>query len=189
MMAWHGGSRAAIPDNVEAILGERVIDRSVIGARIFYHLPISGGMGMNISQQYWPGAWEWVIMNGGGNDLWFGCGCSACDRKMNRMISADGQSGTVPELVGDIRATGAKVIYLGYLRSPGVGSMIDHCRDEGDDFESRLARMASTDSGVYFVSLTDLVPHGDRSYHVIDMIHPSAKATRAIAERIAAIIR
>jgi lysophospholipase L1-like esterase len=95
----------------------------------------------------------------------------------------------VPELVREIRATGAKVIYLGYLRSPGVGSMIDHCRDEGDDFESRLARMASTDSGVYFVSLTDLVPHGDRSYHVIDMIHPSAKATRAIAERIAAIIR
>ncbi len=189
MMAWHGGSRAAIPDNVEAILGEPVIDRSVIGARIFYHLPITGGMGMNISQQYWPGAWEWVIMNGGGNDLWFGCGCRACDRKMNRMISADGQSGTVPKLVRDIRATGAKVIYLGYLRSPGVGSIIDHYRDEGDEFEGRLARMASSDSGVYFVSLTDLVPHGDRSFHVLDMIHPSAKATRAIAQRIAAIIR
>lgn len=189
MMAWHGGSRAAISDNVEQLLGEPVIDRSVIGARIFYHLPISGAMGMNISQQYWPGDWDWVIMNGGGNDLWFGCGCSVCDRKMNRMISKDGKSGSVPDLVRDIRENGARVIYLGYLRSPGVGSLIEHCRDEGDEFEHRLAQMAEADSGVYFLSLTDLVPHGDRSFHSFDMIHPSMKASRMIAQRIATIIR
>ncbi|MEE4187352.1 MAG: SGNH/GDSL hydrolase family protein, partial [Roseobacter sp.] len=91
--------------------------------------------------------------------------------------------------VNSIRATGARVIYVGYLRSPGVGSMIDHCRDEGEDFEARLKAMASTDPGVHFVSLVDLVPYGDRSYHVFDMIHPSQKASRKIAERISAIIR
>ncbi len=189
MLAWHGASRAAVSDNMEAILGEPVIDRSVIGARIFYHLPVSGALGMNISQQYRPGAWDWVVMNGGGNDLWFGCGCSRCDRKMTRMISPDGQQGSVPELVRRIRATGARVIYVGYLRSPGVGSMIDHCRDEGQTFEHRLSVMAASDPGVHFVSLADLVPHGDRSYHALDMIHPSPKATRKIAQRIAAIIR
>ncbi|MEE4189044.1 MAG: SGNH/GDSL hydrolase family protein, partial [Roseobacter sp.] len=99
MLAWHGGARAAVADNMEAILGEPVIDRSVIGARIFYHLPVSGALGMNISQQYRPGNWDWVVMNGGGNDLWFGCGCTRCDRKIARMISPDGQSGSVPELV------------------------------------------------------------------------------------------
>lgn len=189
MLAWHGGRRAAVSDNMEAILGEPVIDRSVIGARIFYHLPVSGALGMNISQQYRPGAWEWVVMNGGGNDLWFGCGCSRCDRKMTRMITADGQGGSVPELVRNIRKSGARVIYLGYLRSPGVGSMIDHCRDVGREFEHRLKQMAASDSGIYFLSLADLVPHGDRSYHAFDMIHPSPKATRKIAQRVAAFIR
>jgi lysophospholipase L1-like esterase len=174
---------------VENLLGEPVIDRSVIGARVFYHLPVSGALGMNISQQYRPGAWDWVIMNGGGNDLWFGCACSRCDRKMTRMVSPDGTTGSVPDLVRKIRADGARVIYLGYLRSPGVGSLIEHCRDEGEAYEARLARMAEQDSGVYFLSLADLVPYGDRSYHGVDMIHPSPKATRAIAQRIATIIR
>lgn len=189
MMAWRSNSGSAVSDAVEDILGEPVIDRSVIGARIFYNLPVSGALGMNISQQYRPGAWKWVILNGGGNDLWFGCGCRRCDSKMTRMISPDGQSGSIPEMVGKIRATGARVIYVGYLRSPGIGSMIDHCREEGDEFESRLDNMANADTGVHFVSLADLVPHGDRSYHAVDMIHPSKKASRAIAARIAAVIR
>ena len=189
MMAWNAGARASVSDNVETLLGEPVIDRSVIGARIFYHLPISGALGMNISKQYRPGAWDWVIMNGGGNDLWFGCGCRKCDAKMARMVSPDGQQGSVPELVRSIRRSGARVIYLGYLRSPGVGSLIDHCRNEGNEYEARLAAMAARDPGVYFVSLADMVPHGDRSYHGFDMIHPSPKATRRIAERVAAIIR
>lgn len=189
MLAWHGMSHASISHNMEAILGEPVIDRSVVGARIFYHLPVSGALGMNISQQYVPGDWDWVVMNGGGNDLWFGCGCTRCDRKLQRMISADGQVGSVPDLVQRIRQSGARVVYVGYLRSPGVGSMIEHCRDEGDEFERRLTLMASQDSGVHFVSLADLVPHGDRSYHAMDMVHPSLKASRAIAHRIATIIR
>lgn len=189
MMAWNSGARASVSHNVENILGEPVIDRSVIGARMFYHLPISGALGMNISKQYRPGDWEWVIMNGGGNDLWFGCGCRKCEAKMNRMVSVDGHSGSVPDLVQSIRKSGARVIYLGYLRSPGVGSLIDHCRDEGNAFEQRLKTMAETDPGVHFVSLADMVPFGDTSFHGFDMIHPSPKATREIARRIAAIIR
>lgn len=189
MLAWHGASRAAVSHNMEDILGEPVIDRSVVGARIFYHLPVSGALGMNISQQYVPGNWDWVVMNGGGNDLWFGCGCTRCDRKLTRMITSDGQGGSVPDLVRQIRASGARVIYVGYLRSPGIGSMIEHCRDEGNEFERRLSIMAERDPGVYFVSLVDLVPHGDRSFHAFDMVHPSMKASRAIAQRISAIIR
>ena len=118
MLAWHGASRVAVSHNMEDILGEPVIDRSVVGARIFYHLPVSGALGMNISQQYAPGNWDWVVMNGGGNDLWFGCGCTRCDRKLTRMITSDGQGGSVPDLVRQIRASGARVIYVGYLRSP-----------------------------------------------------------------------
>ena len=118
MLAWNAGSRATVSDNIETILGEPVIDRSVIGARVFYHLPISGALGMNISQQYRPGAWEWVVMNGGGNDLWFGCGCRACDTKMNRMVSLDGQSGSVPDLVSEIRETGARVFMSAICAAP-----------------------------------------------------------------------
>lgn len=188
MMAWHAGDDQGIADGVEQILKEPVIDRSVVGARIIYHLPITGAMGLNISKQYVPGNWEWVIINGGGNDLWLGCGCSRCNSRMDRMLSSDGQQGEIARMVRQIRQNGAQVIYVGYLRTPGVNSIIEHCRDEGNELEARIDRLAKADRGVHFVSLQDLVPHGDRSYHGGDRIHPSRKASDAIARRIVGII-
>ena len=189
LLAWHGTIGRSVSHAMEARLGEEVVDRSVVGARMIYGLPISGAMGMNIGKQYRPGAWEWIVLNGGGNDLWLGCGCKRCDDRMDRLISKDGTSGEIPSLVARLRTSGAQVIYTGYLRSPGVGSPIEHCRNEGDELERRLTRMSRQMGGVHFLSLKELVPEGDRSYHAGDMIHPSIKASRKIGEMIAGIIR
>jgi len=189
LLAWHAVSGRSISNSVEDTLGEQVIDRSVIGARVLYALPISGSLGLKIAKQYAPGKWDWVILNGGGNDMWLGCGCIRCDRKINKLISEDGHEGGIPKLVANLRNTGARVVYVGYLRSPGVGSPIEYCKEEGDKLEGRIATMAAQDDGIYFLSLADLVPNGDRSYHSIDMIHPSVKASKVIGERVAEIIR
>lgn len=189
LMAWNNISGQSIPNTVAKTMREPVVDRSVSAARIIYRLPISGSAGLNIGKQYKPGDWDWIIVNGGGNDLLLGCGCIACDTKLDKLISTDGTKGAIPGMVSDLRKTGAKVIYVGYLRSPGVGSVIEHCRSEGDILEQRVTQMAELDDGVYFLSLRDLVPRGDRSYHALDMIHPSIKASTAIGNKIAAIIR
>ena len=188
LMAVHHGQGQAVSNSVEKQLGEQVIDRSVVGARMIYALPISGAAGLNIPKQYRPGKWDWVILNGGGNDLWLGCGCFACRGKMERLISEDGRKGVIPGLVSKLRHDGAKVLYVGYLRSPGLGSPIEYCKDEGNEFESRVKELAGLDAGVHFLSLADLVPHGDRTYHAVDMIHPSVKASTEIGKRIAAVI-
>jgi hypothetical protein len=189
MLAVHAMSGKSVSDVLERELGEPVIDRSVMGARVIYKLPISGSAGFNISKQYLDRKWDWVVLNGGGNDLWFGCGCFRCDRKIEKLVSSDGQSGEIPKLINRIRKTGAKVIYVGYLRSPGVNSPIENCKDEGDELESRIAKFADTDEGVHFVSLVDLVPNGDTSFHSFDMIHPSIKGSAAIGLRVAHIIQ
>lgn len=188
MMAVHRGVDGAVSQMVERDLGEEVVDRSVVGARMIYALPVSGAAGLNIPKQYRPGKWDWVVLNGGGNDLWLGCGCMLCNTRMDRLISKDGRKGVIPGFVSRLRHDGARVLYVGYLRSPGLGSPIEYCRDEGDELERRIGNLAKLDAGVYFLSLKDLVPYGDRSYHAIDMIHPSLKASAAIAERIATII-
>jgi len=189
MLATHRMSDLAVADHIEKSLSEPVVDRSVIGARFFYPLPISGSAGLNITKQYVPGDWDWVIVNGGGNDLWLGCGCMLCEGKLDRLISQDGRKGRIPGFLSEIRQTGARVVYVGYLRSPGLGSLIEHCRDEGAELEARVARLARLDAGVHYLSLQDLVPEGDSSYHAVDMIHPSVKGSSAIAERLAALIR
>ena len=90
LFAWNRASGRSIADYMERSLREPVIDRSLVGARVRYALPISGSLGMNISKQFRYRDWDWVVLNGGGNDLWFGCGCVACDGKINRMVSASG---------------------------------------------------------------------------------------------------
>ena len=188
MLATHQMSGRSIGHVLERQLGETVTDRSVYGARYIYNLPISGSLGVKIASQYRPGPWDWVVLNGGGNDLWFGCGCGRCGPRLSRLITPDGERGHIPDLVRKLRQSGARVVYLGYLRSPGRGSPIEHCKNEADALEGRVSLMASRDPGVTFVSIADLVPHGDASFHAPDMIHPSVKGAAAIAGRAARVI-
>ena len=188
MMAVHGLSGNSVSHAVERRLGESVIDRSVSGARFLYALPISGAAGLNITKQYRPGNWDWVVMNGGGNDLLLGCGCGPCRGKINRLISEYGTRGVIPAFVSKMRQNGANVLFVGYMRTPGVTSPVEHCVDEGAEMDARVARLAALDRGVHFMSLQDLVPSGDRSFHALDLIHPSTKGSDAIAARIAKVI-
>ena len=189
MMAFHGMAGKSVSHAMERRLGEPVIDRSVSGARFLYALPISGAAGMNITKQYRSGNWDWIVMNGGGNDILFGCGCGLCDRRIDRLISEDGTTGVSPGFVSKMRKTGANVVMVGYLHTPGVRSPIEGCVDEGREMDARMARLAALDRGVHFIPMSDVVPPGDRTYHAVDLIHPSPKGSDAIGGRIAELIR
>jgi len=189
LMAWNRSTGQSVGQYLEGNLQQPVLDRSALGATIIQKTPLIAAMGLSIPQQYQPGSRDWVVLNGGGNDLFLGCGCSACSERLDLLASEDGSWGAIPNLIDRLRANGTQVIYVGYLRSPGVGSMIENCRDEGDELERRLILAARKDLGVHYISLRDLASHGDRSYHAFDMIHPSPKASRAIAQRVTEIIR
>jgi acyl-CoA thioesterase-1 len=188
-MTSNGSNGYAVPNVLARDLGATVKSRAVTGARYGYRMPITGALGFNISKQYRDENWDYVVMNGGGNDLWLGCGCMRCQKRLNRLISPDGTQGQIPTAVRRARQSGAHVIYVGYLRSPGLGSPIDHCKKVGAALEARIAVMALQDSGVSFVSLADMVPHGDSSFHSADMIHPSPKGSVAATQRIVSAIR
>ena len=188
-MTSNGSSDHSVPEQLSRLLDAQIKSTAVTGARHIYRLPLTGMMGMNIGKQYRAGRWDYVVMNGGGNDLWMGCGCGACTRKMDRLISRDGRRGVIPGAVMRAHKGGAHVIYVGYLRSPGRWSPIEGCKKLGDELEARIARLAALDRGVTFVSLAGMVPKGDGSFHAGDMIHPSPKGSAAAARRIAAAIR
>lgn len=189
MFASNRAGDAGVADGLEAELRTRVLDRSVFGARYFHALPVSGAAGMRLSAQYRPGDWDWVVLNGGGNDLLLGCGCGPCGGMLDWLVTPDGRGGAIPAHVARIRASGARVIYAGYLRNPGMMTPIKHCGPAGNELDRRLTRMAGFDAGVTFVPMADLVPFRDPSYHALDRIHPSTKGSREIARRIADVIR
>lgn len=189
LLAWNAPSGRAVSDALEDRLGQPVVDRSVPGASYLYPLPISGSLGLRIDRQFVAGDWDWVVLNGGGNDLWLGCGCGRCKRQLERLISEDGTRGAIPKLVERIRAEGARVAYVGYLRTPGFRSPVEGCVPIGNALEGRVAKLAARDPGVVFLSNTDLVPDGDRSFHDSDLLHPSPKGSAAIAARLAALMK
>lgn len=177
-----GGSVAQV---VESVLGQEVIDRSVVGARYFYALPISGAAGLRLDAQYRPGPWQAVVINGGGNDILFGCGCGRCTGVLNRLISPDGRLGAIPNLVARIRENGAVVVYVGYLRNPGIMTPIKACGPAGNELDRRLKLLEKHQKDFTFLPMSDLVPYRDTSYHQVDLIHPSRKGSRAIGIRVA----
>ncbi|MGD9919658.1 MAG: SGNH/GDSL hydrolase family protein [Paenirhodobacter sp.] len=167
-----------VGDALEARLGQPVTNRAALGARFLGGIP----------GQFVSGDWDWIVLNGGGNDILFSCGCGDCRAMLARLISEDGRQGAIPAEVARLRASGARVALVGYLRSNGFRSPVEHCGPTGDALERRLARLAARDRGVVFVPLADLVPEGDESYMSPDRMHPSPKGGRAIAARIAAAI-
>ena len=189
MFATNRANNKAVADVLEAELGAKVLDRSVIAARYFHALPISGAAGLRLTSQYREGEWDWVVMNGGGNDLLLGCGCGLCQGVLDRLVTEDGRGGAIPSYIARIRAGGARVVYAGYLRNPGMGTPIKHCGPAGNELDRRLTLMAGFDAGVTFVPMADLVPYRDASYHGIDRIHPSFKGSEGIGRRIAAVIK
>ncbi len=188
LMAWHGSSGRSISHVMSRALNEPVQNNAVSGARIIYSFPVSGALGLRISNQLTGDSWDWVVLNGGGNDLWWGCGCGRCERRLNQMISSDGSDGHIPDLIADLQRRGARVVYVGYLRHPGNVSLVSNCKAAGDQLDSRIAKLASIQADVYFLSNADRVPYGDRSYHAADMIHPSLKASAEIGRDIARLI-
>lgn len=189
LLAVNGLQGASVSKHLRRLLaGETVRDRSTIGASFLYALPITGALGLSIPKQYLRGDWDWVVLNGGGNDVIWRCGCAPCDRLIDRLITRDGQGGAIAAEVRQLRATGARVVFVGYLRSNGFDSPVEKCVRTGDELDRRIARMAAADPGVIFIPLADLVPEGDTSFYAADRIHPSPKGSAAIAARIAAVI-
>ena len=189
MFATNRANNKAVADVLEVELGVDVLDRSVYAARYFHALPISGAAGLRLTSQYREGDWDWVVMNGGGNDLLFGCGCGLCQGVLDRLVTKDGRGGAIPAYVARIRASGAQVVYAGYLRNPGMVTPVKHCGPAGNELDRRLTLMAGFDAGVHFVPMADLVPYRDASFHGLDRIHPSFKGSRGIGQRIAAVIK
>ena len=67
LMAWHRIDDKSIADSIAASLGEPVLNRAISGARIIYGLPLTGAMGLRISNQFRDRErYDWVIITGGG---------------------------------------------------------------------------------------------------------------------------
>jgi len=185
VMAWNGGSDAAIPDAMQAALGRNVVSKAVPGAQFDNDSGLAGAVGFDIRRQFPGGRWNWIVINGGANDLGSDCGCGACAGVVDRLIGADGMSGAIPAFVSRLRAeSGARILWMGYYAGNGKGSF-NGCRDDLVRMETRLARFAKASPGVLFVDSEDVIDPAEPGNYAADNTHPSARASALIGAYLA----
>ena len=183
IVAWNGGR--SIPDVIANQTGRSVTSRDVPGAQFDNGSTIASAVGFDIQQQFPGGRWNWVVVNGGANDLSADCGCGACGASVNALIAPDGQSGSIPAFLQRLRAqTGAQVMWMGYYAGSGSGSFAG-CRDDLVEIESRIATFAAGRPGIHFVDSEDVIDRGDRGLFAGDNVHPSARGSARIGAYLA----
>lgn len=183
VLSWNGDN--AIPEVTGRILGEPVDNNARAGAR----LTRSSLLARSVASQFRQGPWDWVVVNGGANDLNRDCRCASCAREIDAMISQDGRQGTWPDLVTGLQAGGARsVMIVGYYGPTGRGGRTDRCADELAIVDTRLARFAAARDGVFFVDADPVMGPGTPELFASDLIHPNAQGSAAIGARIAAEI-
>ncbi len=187
VMAWNRSAGDDIGSIIANELDRPVVNRANFGAQI----RAGGGasvLRLSIPDQLPEGRWNWVVMNGGANDLGFSCGCTRCAAEIEALISDDGQRGAIPDLVARAQAQGARVLWLGYYRAPETRSF-QGCRPGLVEIERRVARLASARAGVFFLDAEDLLNPPLRGHFDRDRTHPSPLGSRLIGAALADIIK
>lgn len=187
VMAWNG--RQGIPEAVSARLGRPVTDRARSGAHLTHPNALARATGFDISRRFNGGSWDWVILTGGGNDIRRDCATRSEPAARDRLISAD-LRGDIPTLIARIRATGARVGFVGYYDGPTFRSTgFSRCQGAFDVINSRMAQLAGTDPGVLFFDAGTVFDASDPASFARDLIHPSALGSRAIGTALADAMR
>lgn len=191
ILKWNAEAKKSIPDVIAQTLNQPVFNGAVSGAHLSHPEPEAAEAGYDIRQQFRQQGgqdWDWVVMNGGANDL-----AGECDRDsglLDEMISADGLSGEIPAFVRSVSATGSKVMYVGYYAMPDNARFGFHqCNDEIAAHNARLARMAEALEGVWFVSAGAVVSAQDIAAYDEDLVHPSELGSAQIGGYVAEAVR
>ena len=187
VMAWNGD--AGIPEAVGRTLGRPVVDKARSGAQLTNPNGALAALGFDITRQFEGGAWDWVILTAGGNDLRGVCRTPRDAPTRDAMIGPD-LTGEIPTLIARIRAAGAKVAFVGYYDGAEASPTgFTPCQPSFDIINARMTEFAARTPGVTFFDAGDVIDPSDRGLYADDLIHPSPRASAIIGQALARAMR
>ena len=183
LLDWHRTKGNAIPQVLARQTGWQVRSRAASGAKMYLTGAEENPRSV-IPAQYEKGAWDWVVINGGANDLLTKCGCSRCEKVISGILSKDGKTGIMADLVKRARGDGAQVVMVGYIGNPRL-NLFSGCRDDVLELVRRQKLLAARDRGVSYFSTRSVVEIKKRASFALDGIHPSQRSTKRIGAYLA----
>ncbi|MEP3345919.1 MAG: SGNH/GDSL hydrolase family protein [Litoreibacter sp.] len=184
MLEWQSAKRASIPHVLAKETKRNVENRAASGAKLY----LSGAEGNArsvIPSQYTKGDWNWVVINGGANDLFVKCGCNRCDAVLDRLIKKDGTGGILGDLVDRIRKDGPRVMLMAYYQGNQRPNLFSRCERVVKELTRRQRALAARLDGVDIVRSKFAIDPANRSHFALDGIHLSRKGTRRVGVLLA----
>ncbi|MGF1455982.1 MAG: SGNH/GDSL hydrolase family protein [Alphaproteobacteria bacterium] len=189
IFAWHRKTGQSIPDVVAVRLNRPVFNASVGGAFLSHPNLVLRASDQDIRTQYAGGTWDWILFEGGANDLAAECRCEDCAAVLDGLIDAKARDGDIPRFLSRLTQMGSRVMIVGYYHPGRSGrSFFKACTDELAALNERLARLAQRDRRLFFVSAADMVSPDDPADYSGDMIHPSVRASLRVGHHVAQAI-
>lgn len=185
ILAYHADDCASIADVASEALDRPVANAARSGARI-----APGGLYAfgDIRNQYEDGDWDWVVLEGGVNDLRGRCGREErVAEVIDELVSEDGAQGEVPDLVDQALTDGAQVALLTLYELPESASFgFGKCGDALDELHARYARVADTRDDVVLVEMGAVMhPETTPEAYRGDGVHPTELGSALVGEWLA----
>lgn len=177
VLEWNG--RDAIPEVAAQSMGLDAQNNAVGGTRLTGDIP----------ETYESGDWSWVLVDGGANDLNDECGCTGCGYLIDEMVSSDGGSGVMVDLLGKITSDGHQMAILGYYMVPDDAPEFTNCSDEVVTLNSRFSALAEQHDDVIYIAAAEVMAPSQRNLYDDDLIHPSEQGSRVVGEYMAQQMR
>ncbi|MEM8591627.1 MAG: SGNH/GDSL hydrolase family protein [Pseudomonadota bacterium] len=185
VMEWNNNGTARA---MAEALGEAIRDESTSGARFSHRARLLVGP-MDIRAQLPNRSFDWVVVNGGANDLAAECDCADCSAVLDQLITADGQLGEIPDFVKEVRADGAQILWAQYYDSPVGGGPFSECSEAFAELDSRLDALAAGVDGLHMADLSDVIEPANLGHYDNDRVHPSALGSQLAGTYLADVIR
>ena len=175
---WHIWNQHSVPEQLGRELGISVYNNAISGSLITEETPTG------IRNQYIEGDWEWVVMDGGGNDLNILCQCDKCSETQDKVEAVYKEF-----LQQLLERENLKIIIWGYYGLPEKAKYgFDECQDDFEELRRRQKKISDTNERIFFVDGSKEITGDDKSYFYIDKIHPSRKGTEVIGRQLSEVI-
>lgn len=171
VIEWNIG-HGSVPENIGKIMGVSVYNAAISGSMM------TTGEDWSIPNQFIEQDWEWVIMDGGANDLNELCSCGPCESVQMNLANETAR------LVERIRETGSNVVIWGYYGISSEAEEFGNCNESIEQLSEMQRLLAVETDGVIWVNGKEEIDGTDLSYYDDDLIHPSLKGGEAIAQQI-----
>ena len=181
ILDWNRKSGEDIPTLVAQQTGLPVFNNAISGAKFVGRFAVP--------RQYRSGDWDWVIVDGGGNDLTGNCDTpEAAEVVLDRLIDDEDLSGAYASFLLPITEQGTQVIIMGYVSISIAGGPFATCEFALNDLRDRQMKLANSNSSVLFMDTRDVIAPDNLAAYDADLIHPSPLGGALIAGLIAQTI-